>query len=86
LARSFRIAGSQLLQSLLEPGRIELMDGEDSHTALGASRLAHQPLSATAAAVGERSVNNLYQLKIASREHGPNSYVYPIMNGRWQKR
>ena len=63
--RSFRVAGTQLLQSLLEPGRIELMDGEDPHTALCAPWLAHQPFPAAAGSVGQRSVDNLDQLVIA---------------------
>jgi hypothetical protein len=49
----------------LQPRRIELMDGEDPHTALCAPWLAHQPLSTAAGRVGQRNVDNRYQLVIA---------------------
>jgi hypothetical protein len=62
---SLRIGGSQLLQSLLKPGGIELMDGEDSNTALGAARLANQPFSTAASGFDQPGVNNLNQLGVA---------------------
>jgi hypothetical protein len=55
-------------QSLLQTGRIELMDGEDAHAALGAPGLADQPISAAAGGVGQRGVENLYQLGVACWE------------------
>ena len=62
---SLWIGGSQLLQSLLKPGGIELMDGEDPHTALGAAGLADQPFSAAAGGFGQPGVDNLNQLGVA---------------------
>ncbi len=61
---AFRIAGSKLLQTLLKTGRIQLMDSEDAHATLRAPWLADQPISAAAGGVGQRSVENLYQLGV----------------------
>jgi hypothetical protein len=49
----------------LKPGGIELMDGEDPHTALGAAGLADQPFSTAAGGVGQPGVDNLHQSAIA---------------------
>ena len=66
---SFWISGGQLLQSLLKPGGIELMDGEDPHTALGAAGLADQPFSTAAGSLGQRGVDNLDKFCIARGNH-----------------
>jgi hypothetical protein len=49
----------------LKPGGIELMDGEDPHTALGAAGLADQPFSTAAGGFGQPGVDNLNQLGVA---------------------
>jgi hypothetical protein len=54
---------------LLKTGCIQLVDGEDPHTALRAPRPADQPIAAAAGSVGQCSVENLYQLGIACGKH-----------------
>jgi hypothetical protein len=60
-----RITAGKLPHSLLKTGCIQLVDGEDPHTALRARRLADQPIAAAAGGVHQRGVENLYQLGIA---------------------
>src|SRR5664280_3245886 len=60
-----RIDHFQLGQPLLQSQRVELVDGERSHAALCASRLADQPLAAAAGRIGEGRIDNLHQLLVA---------------------
>ena len=62
---TFRISVGQLPQSLMKTGRIQLVDGEDADAALRAAGLADQPISAAAGGVGQRGVEDLYQLGVA---------------------
>jgi hypothetical protein len=55
-------------QPALQPRRIQLIDGKYAHAALRASRTTHQPLAATPGSIGQRSVHNLNQRAIPSRQ------------------
>ena len=66
---SFRFAAGKLLKSLLQTGRVELMDGEDADAALCATGLADQPIATAAGGVGQRCIEDLHQLGVACRKH-----------------
>jgi hypothetical protein len=52
---------------MLKPGDVKLINGKRPNAALGATWTAHQPLSTLRGGIGERSINNLHQLLVASR-------------------
>jgi hypothetical protein len=67
--RSFRLPAAKFLKSLLQTGRVELMDSEDADAALCAPGLADQPIATAARGVGQRRVNDLHQLGVTRGKH-----------------
>ena len=66
---SLRFAADKLLKSLLQTGRVELMDSEDADAALGATGLADKPIATAARSVSQRCIKNLHQLGVACGKH-----------------
>ena len=85
-------------QPLLQTGCIQLMDSENTHATWRATGLADQPISAAPGSVGQRSIENLHQLRVTRGKHREfifqqqnwrkpglepwRLYVYPIVNRR----
>ncbi len=66
--RPLRVRLFKLRQLLLQPHRIQLIDGKHAHATLRASRTAHQPLAAAPRGVGQSGVHDLNQRLIRSRQ------------------
>jgi hypothetical protein len=65
---AFGIAHRKLTQPLLQPGRIQLINGENPYAALRAPWSADQPIAAPSSGVGQCRVQDLNQLRITSRQ------------------
>jgi hypothetical protein len=65
---AFGIVYHKLTQPLLQPGRIQLINGENPYAALRASWPADQPIAAASRGVSQRRVHDLNELRVPSRE------------------
>ena len=66
--RPLRVCFFKVGQPLLQPHRIQLIDGKHAHATLSTSRTAHQPLATAPRGVGQSSVHDLNQRPIRSRQ------------------
>jgi hypothetical protein len=64
---AFGIVYRKLTQPLLQTGRIQLINGENPYTALRASWSADQPIATASRGVGQRSVQDLNELRVPKR-------------------
>ncbi len=66
--RPLRVRLCEVGQPLLQPHRIQLIDGKHADAALRASRTTYQPFAATPRGIGQSSVHDLDQRAIRSRQ------------------
>ncbi len=66
--RPLRVRLFESGQPLLQPNRIQLVDGKHAHAALRASRSTRQPLAAAPRSLGQGSVHDPQQRRIPSRQ------------------
>jgi hypothetical protein len=64
---AFSIAYHKLMQSLLQTGRIQLINGENPYAALRAPWSADQPIPTASRGLRQRSVQNLNELRVPTR-------------------